>query len=119
MGDYSDFFKMFLRFVVVEMVAEFVSKDFMTSDRFTPVLGEKGSRWFYVYTLHYEDGMSHEELAPRLAFTLHPGTPTKEEVNTVMQDTVGLFVKAGDVCVDLARKRHREPCYPFIGEAAS
>jgi len=88
---------MFLRFVGVEVVAESVSGDFLSSERFKSALGKEGLRWFEVHITHH--GMSHEELAFRLARALHRGEITREETHAVVHHVVDLFIAAAEVSV--------------------
>jgi hypothetical protein len=84
----------FLRFVAVEMVAESVSEDFLSSETFQSALGKDGLRWFEVHATHR--GMSHEELAFRLARALHRRESTKEETHAVIHHVVDLFISAAE-----------------------
>jgi hypothetical protein len=88
---------MFLRFVGVEVVAESVSEDFLSSEKLKSTLGKEGLQWFEVHVTH--EGMSHEELAFRLARALHRGELTREESHAVIQHVVDLFIGAAEVCV--------------------
>ena len=92
-----DPYMMFLRFVGVEMVAESVSKDFLSSEEFKSALGKEGLRWFEVHVTH--EGMSHEELAFRLARALHREELTREESHALIHHVVDLFIRAAEVCV--------------------
>jgi len=64
----TDFFKIFLQFVAVEMVAEELSKVLLASSHFKAIVKGDGLRWFQVHVEHSDKGMSHEEMALRLAF---------------------------------------------------
>lgn len=96
-----DPYAMFLRFVGVEIVAESVSKDFLSSEKFKSALGKEALGWFEVHATHR--GMSHEELAFRLARSLHRGELTREESHTVIHDVVDRFIDAAAVCVPVER----------------
>jgi hypothetical protein len=93
-----DPFSMFLRFVGVEIVAESVSKDALSSDKFKLALRKEGLRWFEVHITH--EGMSHEELVFRLAQAFHRGERMKEESHTVIHHVVDLFIRAAEACVE-------------------
>ncbi len=93
----SDPFTMFLRFAAIEMSAEAVSKDLLTSDNFTSVLGKRGCHWFHVHVAHHT-GMTHEELALRLAFAFHEREPAKETCNQAIQEVVDLLISSANAC---------------------
>lgn len=92
-----DPYMMFLRFVGVEVVAESMSENFLSSERFKSALGKEGLRWFEVHVTH--EGMSHEELAFKLARALHRGELTREKSHAVIHHVVDLFIGAAEVCV--------------------
>ena len=85
---------MFLRFVVVEIIAESVSVDFLSSEKFKSALGKEALGWFEVDVTH--EGMSHEELALRLARSLHGGEVTREETHALIRHVVDLFIAAAE-----------------------
>ncbi len=87
---------MFLRFAAVEMIAEAISIELLSSKAFSSVLGKRGCEWFRVHTDH-EPGMTHEELILRTAFFVDKN-PTKEYVDSVIQRVVDLFITAGQAC---------------------
>jgi len=91
------------RFAAVEIIAETVSVDFLRSEVFRNVLGEKGCAWFRVHAEH-GPGMSHEELELRLAFAFLKGEPTKEFTNSVIQQIVDLSVAAENACAGLTHE---------------
>ena len=93
-----DPYMMCLRFVGVEIAAESVSENFLSSDKFKSALGKEGLRWFEVHVTH--EGMSHKELAFKLARALHRGELTREESHAVIQHVVDLFIGAAEVCVE-------------------
>jgi len=92
-----DPYVMLLRFVGVEIVAESVSENFLSSERFKSALGKEGLGWFEVHVTH--TGMSHEELAFRLARSLHRGELTREESHAVIHHVVDRFIAAAEACV--------------------
>jgi pyrroloquinoline quinone (PQQ) biosynthesis protein C len=100
----SDPFTMFLRFTSIEMIAEAVSKGLLTSDNFTSVLRKRGCHWFRVHVAHHT-GMTHEELALRLAFAFHEREPVKETCNQAIQEVVDLLISAANACCNLAASR--------------
>lgn len=92
----SDLLTMFLRFAAVEILAEAISIYLLSSKAFTSVLGDRGCEWFRVHAEH-EPGMTHEELILRTAFFVDKH-PTKEYVNSVIQNVVNLYITAGEAC---------------------
>jgi len=92
----SDPLTSLLRFAAVEIIAEAISIDLLTSKTFTSILGKRGCEWFRVHAEH-EPGMTHEELLLRTAFLIDKH-PTKENVNSVIQHVVTLFIRAGEGC---------------------
>ena len=94
---------MFLRFVGVEVVAESVSEDFLSSENFKSALGKEGLRWFEAHVIH--EGMSHEELAFKLAHALHREELTREESHAVIHHVVDLFIGAAEVCVESSQSQ--------------
>jgi len=99
----SDPLLILLRFAAIEIIAESVSKDFLASDNFSSVLGERGSKWFRVHTIH-EGGVAHEELELRLGFASRECEPTQEETDSIIQHIVALFITAADACAKSARE---------------
>jgi pyrroloquinoline quinone (PQQ) biosynthesis protein C len=99
-GEETDPSTMLLRFVAVEIVAESVSKDFLSSKNFVSALGEQGVHWFRVHVAH--NGITHEELALHLAFSLYDDELNKDRVNAVVQPVVDLFIMAANKCAELA-----------------
>lgn len=87
---------MFLRFVGVEVVAESMSEYFLSSERFKSALGKEGLGWFEVHVTH--EGMSHEELAFRLARAFNRGELTREESDAVIHHVVDCFIAAAEAC---------------------
>jgi len=100
-GESGDAFGMFLRFAEVEMVAEAVSKDFLASERFVSIVGARGIRWFKEHANH-ADGMTHEELALRLAFAFNDDRLDRNGVEMIVKNLTRLFIEAGEKCVELA-----------------
>lgn len=94
-GEDSETYVMFLRFMAVEMVAEAVSKILLQSPSFKAVVGNEGRQWFDVHVTH-ENGMTHEELAFRLAMAFYAGEPAKDGINPIILEVVDLFVAAGN-----------------------
>ena len=92
----SDPLTSLLRFAGIEILAEAISVDLLSSQTFTSVLGNRGCEWFRVHAEH-EPGMTHEELLLRTAFFIDKH-PTKENVNSVIQHVVNLFIRAGEAC---------------------
>ncbi len=95
----ADPFTMFLRFAAIEIIAESVSVDFLSSVSFTTALGTRGCEWFRVHAVHDTD-LRHEELELRLGFAFR-GQPTKKESNTVIQGVIDLFLMAARACCEL------------------
>ena len=81
------------RFAAVEMIAEIVSVDFLRSQAFTSVLGERGCEWFRVHAEH-EPGLTHEELELRFAFAFSNEEITKEIAGSAIHRIVDLAVAA-------------------------
>lgn len=98
--DDTDLVAMFFHFVAVEILAESVSTDFLASEPFTAHFSQQGLQWFRVHTNH--EGLSHEELFWRLAFTFQKDALTQEEANDAVQHVINLFVDASEACVQLA-----------------
>jgi len=92
----SDPLTSLLRFAATEILAEAISVNLLSSQTFTSVLGNRGCGWFRVHAEH-EPGMTHEELLLRSAFFIDKH-PTKENVNSVIQHVVNLFIRAGEAC---------------------
>jgi len=97
-GMESDVSRLFLRFAAIEMIAEMVSKEFLTSNRFRDTLGPRGCEWFRVHAEHSQ-GMTHEELELQLAFSFAEGNLSKELVDAVIQDTVDRFIEAAEASI--------------------
>jgi len=91
-----DPYTMFLRFVGVEVVAESMSEYFLSSEKFKSALGKEGLRWFEVHVAH--EGMSHKELAFKLARALHRGELTSVESHAVIHHVVDIFIGAAEAC---------------------
>jgi len=105
----TNFFTIFLRFVAVEMVAEEISRVLLESPPFKVEVNEDGLRWFKVHVIHdCHKGMTHEELAFRLAIalqTLFQGREKefqKEEVRGIIMGAVDVFDNVGRKCSELA-----------------
>ena len=89
----------FLRFVAVELVAESVSRRLLESEHFKTFVGEAGLSWYEIHTRVYP-GMTHEEIAYRLAFLLLEDT-SREYVRPIILDIIDQFTAAGDAACDL------------------
>jgi len=110
-GEDADPFTMLLRFVTVEIVAESVSKDFLSSREFVSALGAEGTHWFRAHVGNA--GMNHEELALRLVQSLHDKEMDKDGVSAVIQPMADLFITAGEKCAELAMvKQDVETSHP-------
>ena len=92
----SDLVTMFLRFAAIEIIAEVISVELLSSTAFTSVLGKRGCEWFRVHAEH-EPGMTHEEMILHTAFFVDKN-PTKEYVDSVIQRVVNYFITAGQAC---------------------
>lgn len=96
----NDPFSLFLSFTAIEIIAETVSLDFLSSAIFKATLGKRGCDWFRVHAEH-APGMSHEEMELRLAFAFLEGEPDKAAVNDVLLGVVDLFVSAANASVGI------------------
>ena len=100
-GEGTDFFIRYLRFVAVEMVAEEISRVLLASAPFSELVGESGQRWFHVHILHdLHEGMSHEELALRLAWIFYfidhqSEEPQEKDVSHTIHEMADLFDAVG------------------------
>ena len=100
-GEGTDFFIRYLRFVAVEMVAEEISRVLLASAPFSELVGESGQEWFHVHILHdLHEGMSHEELALRLAWIFYfidhqSEEPQEKDVSRTIHEMVDLFDAVG------------------------
>lgn len=88
----ADPYMLFLRLVGVEVVAESVSENVLSSESFKSALGREGFGWFEAHVIH--QGMSYEELAFRLARALHRGELTREDSHAAIHHVVDIFIGA-------------------------
>ena len=90
-------FNMLLSYVAIEMIAESISKNLLSSDAFASILGRDGIRWFDVHAVDHGD-ISHEALEFHLGFAFHENEPNKEEANRIIQHVVSKFLDSANAC---------------------
>ncbi|MEX0803535.1 MAG: hypothetical protein WD688_09495 [Candidatus Binatia bacterium] len=71
-----------------------MSENVLSSETFKSALGREGREWFEAHVIH--QGMSHDELAFRLARALHRGELTREESHAAIHHVVDLFIGAAE-----------------------
>ena len=98
-GEAADRFTTLLRFVTVEIVAESLSATLLASDAFKATVDGPGRQWFVAHVTHEPEGLTHEELALRLAMAIHDPYPTETEVEDIIRGAVSRFTEAGEACM--------------------
>jgi hypothetical protein len=99
-GEDTDLYKTFLRFLAVEIIAEALSEALLPHAAFCEQVGKRGQAWFKVHLTAENEALetSHEIIATRLAKLYAPRTVTDEEFAAEVSHAIDCFIEAGEEC---------------------